>query len=298
MMKKVVFIGGTAYSGSTMLDMILSNDEKGYSLGEVNALFRPYRAHHFLEINEIKKGDVWKRLLEGGDKEFYKNIFKSFPEIDFLVDSSKDPFWIAEQKKILVNAGIEVKNILIYKTPFEIAYSFKKRNLYEKWERSWVNYYRLYFSMIDDFRAISYKEFVTNPKSIEKICEFIGIQYFKNKHEFWNKEQYTFFGNNRTRRHTSNLELKGEEKHNIDKKGYRRIFYEKISDIKILKEAEEKTNKNYFISLVLSTLIDKSKNGNNTRIPPELTFCYYQIFIRKLKDKILIMKAIIKNYNK
>ena len=45
-MKKVIFIGGTSYSGSTFFDMILANDPKGFSCGEVNALFNPYRPHH------------------------------------------------------------------------------------------------------------------------------------------------------------------------------------------------------------------------------------------------------------
>lgn len=44
--KKVIFIGGTSYSDSTFLDMILANDPSGFSCGEVLALFHPTRSYH------------------------------------------------------------------------------------------------------------------------------------------------------------------------------------------------------------------------------------------------------------
>jgi hypothetical protein len=46
-MKKLINIYGTARSGSTMLDLILGNDPKGFSLGEVANWFYPWRTHHF-----------------------------------------------------------------------------------------------------------------------------------------------------------------------------------------------------------------------------------------------------------
>ena len=44
--KKVVFIGGSSYSGSTFLDMILStNGDNGFFADEVSAFYL-YRSHH------------------------------------------------------------------------------------------------------------------------------------------------------------------------------------------------------------------------------------------------------------
>ena len=37
--KKVIFIGGSSYSGSTFLDMMLSSGDNGFTAGEVSALF-------------------------------------------------------------------------------------------------------------------------------------------------------------------------------------------------------------------------------------------------------------------
>lgn len=295
-MKKVIFIGGTAYSGSTMLDMILSYDEKGYSLGEVNALFRPYRPHHFDEINAVKKNKMWNNILEAGEKDLFKNIFNSHPNIEFLVDSSKDPFWIADQsRRLQKNEQIEVKHILIYKTPMEIAHSYQKRNLYEKWERSWVNYYRLYFSLVGDFKTISYEDLVTNTEILKTTCEYLDISYFSNKQEFWNKKQTTFFGNNRTRFHTDNLDQKGEEKRGIDRDEHRKIYYKKVDDEEIIQKVETRIHQNHFIPMVLSTLTNNKIPAGKLPVPSSLNFGLSSIFIRKIKNKIKRLKAQINN---
>lgn len=47
---KVIFVCGSAHSGSTFLDLMLSNNKKGLSLGEVRSLFYPTNIHH---INPI-----------------------------------------------------------------------------------------------------------------------------------------------------------------------------------------------------------------------------------------------------
>ena len=46
MMKQVIFVGSTSYSGSTFFDMTLGNDPTGFSCGEVYAFFHPFRPHH------------------------------------------------------------------------------------------------------------------------------------------------------------------------------------------------------------------------------------------------------------
>ncbi len=62
-MKKVIFITGTGRSGSTLLDMMLGNDPKGISLGEVVALFRPYRPHHLLKNKDCFGENEWGNPL-------------------------------------------------------------------------------------------------------------------------------------------------------------------------------------------------------------------------------------------
>lgn len=48
----LVRIAGTAYGCSTVLDLMLANADNASSRGEIDALFRPYRRHHFL-VNAV-----------------------------------------------------------------------------------------------------------------------------------------------------------------------------------------------------------------------------------------------------
>ena len=226
MRKKVIFVGGTSYSGSTMLDMILSNDTKGYSLGEVYAIFRPRREHHFTEIQKLRSDERWNLILKGGEKNMYSNLFKLYKELDFFVDSSKEPLWFDRQFKILLRNNIEYKNVLIYKTPQELAHSFSKRNKLNELESTIEAYYKTYLYYVKDFKSISYKQLVKDRKALELLCGYLEIPYFPAKENFWEKEHHTFFGNIRARVHTDNLRPENtKENTGLTKEGFHQLYY-------------------------------------------------------------------------
>jgi len=203
-MKKVIFIGGTSYSGSTLLDMILANDPTGFSCGEVVALFQPWREHHIEPICGCGNPycDLWKIVQKAGKENLYNTIFNLYPSVNFIVDSSKNQFWIKEQTQRLVKQDIDVKNVLIWKSPFDLAASYKKRNRLKDWERSVLSYYRVYFSLIDNFHPVSYKELAkTTSQTLQNICNTLGIEYFEQKSHYWEKDHHTLFGNNSAKVH-------------------------------------------------------------------------------------------------
>ena len=213
-MKKVIFIGGTSFSGSTFLDMTLANDPRGFSCGEVVAMFHPYRPHHISP--QCGCGDrncnLWQLVLKSGKRNLYKKLFELFPQIDFVVDSSKDPFWIEWQTKNLKNQNISIKNILIWKTPLEYAHSLNKRNRLENLESSWITYHRLYFTLIDNWNAIRYFDFTKDSSCLKSICDFCQIPYFPGKEKYWEKTLHTLFGNTSAKIHLySNNAKKLEE---------------------------------------------------------------------------------------
>jgi len=202
-MKKVIFIGGSSYSGSTMLDMMLANSPEGFSVGEVHALFRPFRPHHFNpECGCANTGcDFWLQVREAGEKNLYKTIFSLLPEISFIVDSSKDPWWIEKQSQNLQAQGIETRHLLIWKKPAAFAHSMLKRKR-KGWMKSWKNYYRLYFSLIPDYVSVAYSELAQNPDEIlQKVCSQISIPYHQNQKKFWQKQHHTLFGNDSAKIH-------------------------------------------------------------------------------------------------
>ena len=70
-----------------------------------------------------------------GENQIYETIFEFFPDVEFIIDSSKDIFWIEKQSKNLITKGIEVRNILIWKTSEKITESYYKRGRVNEWHK-------------------------------------------------------------------------------------------------------------------------------------------------------------------
>lgn len=201
--KKVIFIGGSSYSGSTMLDMMMANSPDGFSVGEVHALFRPFRPHHFEP--ECGCGNVdcrfWLQVRDVGEKQLYETIFSLLPDVSFIVDSSKDPWWIQKQVEYLQGKGIEVCHLLIWKEPASFAHSMMKRKR-KGWEKAWNNYYRLYFTLIHNYISVPYSALTQNPEQVlQNLCGRCGVEYHKGKEKFWQKQHHTLFGNDSAKVH-------------------------------------------------------------------------------------------------
>ena len=196
-MRKVIFVGSAPFSGSTLLAMILGNDARGFTCGEAQNFLLPTKQFH--PTLDCGCGDqecgLWPRLRKLGPEKLYETVFRTFPHTEFIVDSSKNPFWIQAQSEYLKKRGIETRNILIWKSPLEIAHSFQKRGRYQEWERSWVNYHRLYFAIIRDWRAIHYKDLVSDNAKLGAVCQYLDIPYFPQKDHYWEKIHHVIGGN-------------------------------------------------------------------------------------------------------
>ena len=195
----MIFVAGTAYSGSTYLDMVLSNDEAGFSCGELNALAVPYRPHHFTVSCGCGDADCtqWSGVPRTA-KGIHQRIFDSLPNARFLVDSSKSIPWIRDRTRELLASGIHVRHILIWKTPLEYYRSRQKRGLEAGWARAWADYHRLYLAEVEPHAVVNLDE-LSDPDSreqtLEQICASLSIAYQPGKFEYWNKTHHTLFGN-------------------------------------------------------------------------------------------------------
>lgn len=196
--KKVVFIGSCAFSGSTVMDMLLGASPDCRSLGEIGRAFLPQKKHHILrECGCMNPNcETWESILQNDPSDVHNRIFENFPDRIFI-DSTKDPHWINDRSKEILNRGHEVVNILIWKSPNEISKSYKKRGLERYWKRHWTNYHRLYFSLIGDFFIIPY-ELITKPDKLQSIMKKIGLEI---NQEFWKADPCILFGNDSAKRH-------------------------------------------------------------------------------------------------
>lgn len=194
MIKKLhINIGGTSRSGSTLLGKILANDKNGMHLGEIRAIFNPTRNHHFDQIKKVKIDFPWSSIYEKGRNEMPNSIFQSFSQVDFLVDSSKNGFWIHKSNLLSKEQDITSKNVLIFKDPDDFACSLLKRGR-KNWVSQYINYHRKFTSVVKSFYVVSYTSLMKNPKTLKKLCEWLGVEYSEDKFKYWENEEKGFFG--------------------------------------------------------------------------------------------------------
>ena len=183
---------------------MLGNDPRGFSLGEVYALLHPWRSHHF----DIKCAcgvypcPVWERLLPLREKDLYARLFDTL-DLDLIVDSSKRLTWVIDQNiRISRIPGIRCRNIVLYKDPTSLYYSYWKRGLSEI-ERipGLYGYYRRAIRAGLPMVAVNYDWFVANVHAaLALLCEVIEIPYFEEKSIFWGKVHHHLFGSFGTRK--------------------------------------------------------------------------------------------------
>jgi hypothetical protein len=273
-----------------MLDMMLSNSTEGFSVGEVHALFRPYRPHHFKPICGC--GDlechIWENIRDQGEEQLYKTIFDKFQEVKYIVDSSKNPFWINKQMNALAKQGYDVYNILVWKTPIDFCSSMLKRNR-KGCIKGWVNYYRLYLSLIENWIPISYKELANNPsQSLLNLCNILEIDHQIEMENYWKKQHHTLFGNDSAKIHLFNTkgELKIEDgayssndMKSKDKMAHRSIYYNDDNQI-VSDKLRKKIKSNKIIKEIIKDI--SSVSLSRELINKKYKYNFFELIIKKI----------------
>lgn len=286
--KKVIFVGGTSYSGSTMLDMMLSNNPAGFSVGEVYRLFHPTRPHHFnpqCGCND-PSCDFWKKMRRAGETNLYTNLFSIHQNISFIVDSSKNPFWIKKQEAYLNTLGIKVFHVLIWKEPAAFAHSMNKRNR-KGWQKAWINYHRLYFTLIPDYVSVAYAELVREPeKQLYRLCRKAGVSHHMEQQRFWKKKHHTLFGNDSAKTHLSkkNAPIEGRRlPADIKKKrqSHRSIYHDTSYLAHLSKKERHAIAATPHIQSINAILTDRQTPGQKIKYTP------FDIAIKKIAMPIM-----------
>ncbi|MCB0126762.1 MAG: hypothetical protein KDE58_31100 [Caldilineaceae bacterium] len=241
--KKVIFVGGTAYSGSTFFHMMLGNDPHGFACGEVRWSFHPHRSDH---VNRLCScGDpncwIWQTVLKEGEQKVYELIFQTFPDVNFIVDSSKSPYWIHDQSNYLRARGYDVRHLLIWKSPAEFAASKIKRKEPD-WAGDWSKYHRLYFSLIDEFGLIGYQDLSHRPELLAEVCHYVDLPYVAGKENFWEKEHHILGGNYSAKLHLGGKAAKRyatEEHHQQGAQRHQTIYYVDQQDDALAQEVQK-----------------------------------------------------------
>jgi len=198
--KTLINICGSERSGSTMLDLIIGNDPKAFSCGEIYALYRPWRTHHFQPTcgcgEECEFLREFKSIREG---QFHNQLFEKFGYL-WVVDSSKDLSWVIDNQKWVIQNQGRVLNLLIWKKPATFSISFLKRGKdLNHWRPIFIDYYKKFLETKLPFVSVCYDDFVNNPqKHLMFICDLLGMDNFDRKMNFWEKKHHHLFGSGGT----------------------------------------------------------------------------------------------------
>lgn len=248
--KKVILVGGTAYSGSTFFHMMLAHDPHGFATGEVRSFLEPRKSNH-QHLSCTCPNDpcsFWETVKTREGENWFDIAFEYEPDTKLVVASSKSPIWIAQQNELLAKRGIDCHNVLIWKTPTEFAQSMKRRKEFEYWERSWINYYRLYAALVPNWRAVKYEHLVKQGDSLlETICRYVEIPFFEGKENYWQRDYHVLSGNSSARFHLYN-DQKAEEivsGHDQERLNfYRKIYYRAPDDEQVITAVSQAYHRN------------------------------------------------------
>lgn len=240
-MKTLINIFGAGHSGTTMLDLMLGNDKNSFSLGEVNAWFRPYRKHHFRIICSCGEEfcPYWDKIKFFSENEFHRKTFDIL-NVDYLIDSSKNLNWGIDNNIKLKDYNIEIFNILLYKNPINYIYSNWKRGVkIEIAIYKYTNYYSRFLKTNMPYVAIKYDELTQNTDDIlNDLCLLTGQEFMEDKKLFWQKQHHHLFGSISTRR-----QMESKNSTIISKQEYPEEFEKMIIKIQILLERNIKLQK-------------------------------------------------------
>jgi len=306
MTKKVIFVGGTSYSGSTFFHLTLANDPKGFGVGEVKHLFRPTKERHTRTTWACGCGDpncsLWGRVKKNGEAHLYESIFEIHPEVDFIVDASKNVVWIDDQINYLSRQGIEVKTAVIWKTLLEYAHSLQKRNRLGAKDgaelANWPRYHRNIYSFVDDFRTIKYADYARDQTTVlQAVCSYLGIPYVEGKERYWEKTHHALGGNLSSRIHLYSKESEGYQEVQrraqgrrsdlaADDTNYRQVYYENPDETALQTHIAELRRENPYLDSVEEMLAsyDTRSATRPVRDWPELRLSAGDIRMKKIRQ--------------
>jgi hypothetical protein len=194
---KLIMVCGAARSGTTMLDLMLGNADDAFSTGEIFAYFRPFRHHHFKPVCSCGEPDciVWRGLLDVPEDGFHANILQH-SEYNAVVDSSKDLCWVYDSNVWALQNNIDCMNVVLWKDPIDLAYSYWKRDYgISYYRRAFLVYYERLIGLNLPFISVNYNQLASGPCALlASLCERLGLDFNEGRERFWEKRHHYFFG--------------------------------------------------------------------------------------------------------
>jgi hypothetical protein len=247
MHKRVIFIGGSSFSGSTLLGCILGSNPQSpfntFHLGEVHAFFNPQHPKYGKPFGALQTGGIiWKDIdCSVGPENAYYEIFKK-SKSNIIIDSSKNINWLKIQHDCCKHHDWSFQLLVSYRTFAGIWDSGKRRNLEYKRNLSNIMYYPRLLSEIQrmgiNFSVINISFLINSPAEItQKICTSVNLPYFNGKENYWNFNHYHLYGSS-----TQRKQMKDPKNASFYKSSYKKNIFQQLplnsNQIRLLEEAK------------------------------------------------------------
>ena len=299
-MRKVIFVGGTSYSGSTAFHLMLANDPAGFACGELDTLFHPLRDGHVRRLADLESDtlELWQKAYIAGPDQVYQRLFDLMPDRRFIVDSSKNAHWFHRQAGILAKQGIEAHQLVIWKTPLEFAQSRKKRKMLTGWQKEWRNSHRVYFTLLARWWAVQYSQLATAPEQVlPAVCAKVGIPYFDGKADFWQQEAHHLGGNYSARVHLHQGEKAAQFSSTWIQEdrmqNHQQVYYKPVEDTALQQEVDQTLAADPTFGLIRRTLEQNDAVNARQFVPPpgRIRVSAAEIAVRSLRDGYRIRRG-------
>jgi hypothetical protein len=206
----LVNVCGAQRSGTTMLDLMLGSGDRAFSCGEIYARFRPLEPRHHRIDCACGEAPcpVWAQIADLPEHHFHRGVADRLGRRT-VVDSSKAADWVRDASRWARDDGMRVENVLIWKDPLSLGYSFWKRG----WLRGvdgpqpatgrrkslglevFVIYYEEFFEGGMPHVTVSYSDLASAPGAVlASLCSALGLPYRPGQERFWETRHHHLFG--------------------------------------------------------------------------------------------------------
>jgi hypothetical protein len=203
----LVNVCGASQSGTTMLHLMLGSARRAFACGEVYAWYRPFDPRHHEPACHCGRSPcpVWEKLSDLPEERFHRGAIDRLRR-HTVIDSSKDLDWVTDANGWARESGLRVENVLIWKEPITLAYSW--------WRRGWLNpgdrsggtrtllqpekltlYYEKFFESGLPYVSVNYDALIESPgETLQGLSEALGLRYHRKQERFWRKKHHYLFG--------------------------------------------------------------------------------------------------------
>ena len=191
---------GASRSGTTLLDLMMGHRSAGFSCGEVAYVFRPRRSVQRQWRCRCGRDPcpVWKRFVTSDASRFHRSVVDGL-QADLIADSSKSLSWLIDVHGWNRRAGLRTANVVIWKDPIDLAYSYWSRTSSPTaWRAAFVSYYGRFLELELPYTSVRYSDLVNDPaRTIRGLCEALEVRYEPGQERYWEGEDHHHaFGSN------------------------------------------------------------------------------------------------------